>query len=164
MADTCGVSRFKPFVVLAQNGYDYDNPFKCKYSERLIREEVAWRRNSAMGFHFTSRCATITSCPNGGIGRRASFRSWFSQGSGGSSPLSGTKAFSPSFALPSGRLCQTSHRRQQALHTVGLIEFVWANGPPLWISRRCRKTRSAADGLSTKHRCGTILDLRHRAA
>jgi predicted alpha/beta-hydrolase family hydrolase len=30
-------------------------------------------------------------CPNGGIGRRARFRTWFSQGSGGSSPLSGTK-------------------------------------------------------------------------
>jgi hypothetical protein len=29
-------------------------------------------------------------CPNGGTGRRARFRTWFSQGSGGSSPLSGT--------------------------------------------------------------------------
>jgi hypothetical protein len=35
-------------------------------------------------------------CPDGGIGRRTSFRCWRSQGRGGSSPLPGTSyAFQP---------------------------------------------------------------------
>jgi hypothetical protein len=34
-------------------------------------------------------------CPDGGIGRRASFRCWFPKGSGGSSPLLGTKFLFP---------------------------------------------------------------------
>jgi hypothetical protein len=37
-------------------------------------------------------------CPNGGTGRRARFRTWFSQGSGGSSPLSGTIRIKAEFA------------------------------------------------------------------
>ena len=50
-------------------------------------------------------------CPNGGTGRRARFRTWFSQGSGGSSPLSGTSLLRslnftpkpPLTLLPAGR-------------------------------------------------------------
>src|SRR3546814_4368419 len=39
-------------------------------------------------------CALPISCPDGGIGRRTSFRSWRSQGRGGSSPLLGTRDLS----------------------------------------------------------------------
>ena len=38
-------------------------------------------------------------CPDGEIGRHASFRCWSSQGGGGSSPLLGTKFSKPSQAL-----------------------------------------------------------------
>src|SRR3954465_10140016 len=37
--------------------------------------------------------APPTPCPDGGIGRRTSFRCWRSQGRGGSSPLLGTISF-----------------------------------------------------------------------
>jgi hypothetical protein len=47
-------------------------------------------------------------CPNGGIGRRAAFRSQFSQGSGGSSPLSGTNPQTSSLACGCGRVCKYS--------------------------------------------------------
>jgi hypothetical protein len=58
-------------------------------------------------------------CPNGGIGRRARFRTWFSQGSGGSSPLSGTKRLqSFSFTLfsdPAALACWFARRRFRLL-------------------------------------------------
>src|ERR1700681_3940473 len=58
-------------------------------------------------------------CPNGGIGRRARFRTWFSQGSGGSSPLSGTKRLqSFSFTLfldPAALPCLFARRRFRLL-------------------------------------------------
>ena len=43
-------------------------------------------------------------CRNGGIGRRAWFRSMYSQGCGGSSPLFGTSRFAPSKLFLSNRL------------------------------------------------------------
>jgi hypothetical protein len=58
-------------------------------------------------------------CPNGGIGRRARFRTWFSQGSGGSSPLSGTKRLkSFSFTLfldPAALACWFARSRCRLL-------------------------------------------------
>jgi hypothetical protein len=63
---------------------------------RLFGRVAAWlalrNRWRALAFIAESAANKVESkqCPNGGTGRRARFRTWFSQGSGGSSPLSGT--------------------------------------------------------------------------
>jgi hypothetical protein len=57
-------------------------------------EEHNWPTEFVRGLAFIAESdadkVESKQCPNGGTGRRARFRTWFSQGSGGSSPLSGT--------------------------------------------------------------------------
>jgi hypothetical protein len=57
-------------------------------------EEPNWPTEFVRGLAFIAESdadkVESKQCPNGGTGRRARFRTWFSQGSGGSSPLSGT--------------------------------------------------------------------------
>jgi hypothetical protein len=68
-------------------------------ARRFVDKEVSGGQNEKASFTraIAKRFCIVTGvprlCPNGGIGRRARFRTWFSQGSGGSSPLSGTKFF-----------------------------------------------------------------------
>ena len=60
-------------------------------------EEHNWPTEFVRGLAFIAESdadkVESKQCPNGGTGRRARFRTWFSQGSGGSSPLSGTNFY-----------------------------------------------------------------------
>ena len=70
------------------------SPVPSDHTRMGSLEEHNWPTEFVRGLAFIAESdadkVESKQCPNGGTGRRARFRTWFSQGSGGSSPLSGT--------------------------------------------------------------------------
>ena len=90
------VSVMGPFGMQARRDVGAESQFaQCTAALReLTARRPVWKTRDSRQLR---ACARVAVSRNGGIGRRAWFRSTFSQGSGGSSPLFGTNIQAKSY-------------------------------------------------------------------